>query len=461
MPEKKQTIPNNTNAGNLRERIRDPEERRRLLRLRVQSLAGGSLDVYADAQVASALWKNLLLLGGVAPEADEEIGPAVYAAAVLDQVRVLQRLGGGEEKEEKLDDICDVIERLIQDRGGMRKKRYVPEIKEAMPDPLVWVAGKDGAVISEGTVCLLSGEGGVAKTTLSLQIALHIAHRHLAPMPSNGKGHGRERYETEAAKEALRECAGLTGVGGPVLFASYEDPDTVCAWRLKRLAERLDAEDIKNNRRALHVDALKNISLLDLSGRPLYGPPEGGTYSQRPVALSGWIDLKRAVKEAQPRLIIIDPALGAYVSEANGPAPVREFLDALGGIAKEYNAGVLLLAHSTKAARRSTDRYDPGHIGGSGAWHDGVRGAMVLARERSEGGHSMGHQLRILKANYGPSFIQADLEPRRANADETGAILGFSTKDGFYDDFDKGEGKQLRRPNGGGDEAPAPLHETG
>ena len=459
MPEKKQTIPNNTNAGNLRERIRDPEERRRLLRLRVQSLAGGSLDVYADAQVASALWKNLLLLGGVAPEADEEIGPAVYAAAVLDQVRVLQRLGGGEEKEEKLDEICDVIERLIQDRGGMRKKRYVPEIKEAMPDRLVWVAGKDGAVISEGTVCLLSGEGGVAKTTLSLQIALHIAHRHLAPMQSNG--HGREWYESEAADLSLRECAGLTGVGGPVLFASYEDPDTVCAWRLKRLAERLDEKDIESNRRALHVNALKNISVLDLSRRPLYGPPEGGTYSQRPVALSGWIDLKRAVKEARPRLIIIDPALGAYVSEANGPAPVREFLDALGEMAKEYNAGVLLLAHSTKAARRSTDLYDPGHIGGSGAWHDGVRGAMVLARERSEDGKSLGHQLRILKANYGPSFIQANLEPKRANSDGTGAILGFSTKDGFYDDFDKGEGKQLRRPNGGGHEEPAPLHETG
>ena len=189
-----------------------------------------------------------------------------------------------------------------------------------------------------------------------------------------------------------------------MLFASYEDPDTVCAWRLKRLAERLDAEDPPQQ--GLHVDALKNISVLDLSGRPLYGPPEGGTYSQRPVALSGWIDLKRAVKEAQPRLIIIDPAFGAYVSEANGPAPVREFLDALGGLAKESDAGVLLLAHSTKSARRSADPYDPGHIGGSGAWHDAARGAIVLARERSEDGKSMGHQLRILKANYGPSFIQ-------------------------------------------------------
>ena len=157
-----------------------------------------------------------------------------------------------------------------------------------------------------------------------------------------------------------------------MLFASYEDPDSVCAWRLKRLAEYLD----KDKRQTVHVDALKNISLLDLSGRPLYGPPEGGTYSQRPVPLSGWIDLKRAVKEAQPRLIIIDPALGAYVSEANGPAPVREFLDALGGIAKEHRAGVLL-----------------------------------LARMRSEDGEYQRHGLRILKANYGPSFIQADLSP--------------------------------------------------
>ena len=239
-----------------------------------------------------------------------------------------------------------------------------------------------------------------------------------------------------------------------MLFASYEDPDSVCAWRLKRLAEYLD----KDKRQTVHVDALKNISLLDLSGRPLYGPPEGGTYSQRPVPLSGWIDLKRAVKEAQPRLIIIDPALGAYVSEANGPAPVREFLDALGGIAKEHRAGVLLLAHSTKAARRPADRYDPGHIGGSGAWHDGVRGAMVLARMRSEDGEYQRHELRILKANYGPSFIQADLSP---NTDPSGAILGFSTEDGFYEAIDKGEGPESNYSNGREAEGPAPHSETG
>ena len=261
----------------------------------------------------------------------------------------------------------------------MRKSRAVPQIKEAMPEPLVWAAGKGGALISEGTVCLLSGEGGVAKTTLSLQIALHLAYRKQLPGPT--KAGSPEPYDSTTAELAREECAGLTGVGGPVLFASYEDPDTVCAWRLKRLAERLD-----EGKQTVHADALKIISLLDLSGRPLYGPPKGGTYSQRPVALSGWIDLKRAVKEAQPRLIIIDPAFGAYVSEANGPAPVREFLDALGGMAREHGAGVLLLAHSTKAARRSADPYDPGHVGGSSAWHDAARGAMVLARMRSDDG---------------------------------------------------------------------------
>ena len=80
-------------SGDLRERIRDPEERRRLLRLRVQSLAAGSLDVYADAEAATALWEALLLLGGVAPEADEEVGPAVHTAAVLEPDTALSAPG--------------------------------------------------------------------------------------------------------------------------------------------------------------------------------------------------------------------------------------------------------------------------------------------------------------------------------------------------------------------------------
>ena len=51
------------------------------------------------------------------------------------------------------------------------------------------------------------------------------------------------------------------------------------------------------------------------------------------------------------RLVVIDPALSAFVGQSNDAAPVREFLTALAVEAAKPNAGVLLIAHSNKTAR--------------------------------------------------------------------------------------------------------------
>ena len=165
-----------------------------------------------------------------------------------------------------------------------------------------------------------------------------------------------------------------------------------------------------------------------MTGHPLFGPLDGHSYNSRPVPLPGWWRLRHEAlrRLVDPSLIVIDPALSAYVGDPIGIPPVREFLSALSGLAAETESGVLLLAHSTKAARRSADPFDPGHIGGSAAWYDGARGAMVLAREDSGD-----RVLRVCKANYGPDYVQALLDPVVDRI--TGAPVGFAPGGGWVD----------------------------
>ena len=248
------------------------------------------------------------------------------------------------------------------------------------PAPLVSCARPDGsrhgAVLSAGTVCLLAGAGGTAKTALALHLAVETA--------ATPDGTDREA------------CGGALVVrGASALFATWEDAPPVLRMRGTALIEHLGDGYVAAGRR-LHV--------LDLSGRPLYGPAE--RYGARPIPLAGWRDLWAAVGETGARLVVIDPALTAYVGESNAAGPVREFLGALNTKATANGAGVLLVAHSRKDARRpDASVYDAGHVGGSTHWTDGARAALTLTRAEGR------YRLAVAKANYGPAFRCCDVAP--------------------------------------------------
>ena len=402
----------------LDERVKNPVERQRLLHKRIGDLLQAPRGSYGDEKSAQALWENLILLCGAGAISGTE-GPS-YAQRVRDALAALQGLKADEEGcAEGARKLAAVVEK----HSGVRRAQAVCDIPAEMPRRLMWVYKHRGSVMSEGSVCLLAGEGGVSKTTLALQVGLHAAAKD--PLLNGGGGGG----------EDSPLCGALEIVPGKVVVVSYEDQPRVCSWRLRRLARYLD----RGEEGPAH-DAFRRVFVLGLSGRPLFGPPDGGSYNIRPAALPGWMDLSRAVEEIEPVLIIIDPALSAYVGEANATAPVREFLGKLGELASPIGAGVLVLAHSTKMARRSSDAYDPGHIGGSAAWHDGVRGALVLTQQEGE------TTLRVSKSNYGPAFFGAKLKPMRPPGVDDG-LVGFEF-DGEW--VDKPDGAAAAQQNGGG-----------
>ena len=286
------------------------------------------------------------------------------------------------------------------------------------PKPILGCAKMGGAILSEGEICVLSAAGGAGKSTLAVSIALSVA----------------------AAEDNAHEPMELKGelfhgFGGRVVYATYEDPPSVIRWKLRELANQWDKDSEDEYRFA---NALKRVGLASMRGWPLYGPVgERASYNTVPGRLAGWHHLWKLVDEATPILIVIDPALTAFVGEANSPTQVMAFLDALSSEAGKRKAGVLLLAHSTKSSRSErSDPFHPGMVSGTGAWTDHVRGVLTMGEHTPKipgsGRPERGTQddetetmtvLRVYKANWGRQRITARLVP--VTGEESAAPLGF------------------------------------
>ena len=245
-------------------------------------------------------------------------------------------------------------------------------INEPEPAPILTAQGQRDPLLTAGMVGILAGAGGTGKSRLVAQMALTIAARRDELMPT---------------ADGLWQPA----QSGPVLLATYEDAPASTAHRLKKLAAHFGIHDAP-------------VHILDLQGWPLFGPDEATPYAARPGRLPGFASLAAAAEAIKPCLIIIDPALSAYVGEQNAATPVREFVAALSQLAHQHTAAVLLVAHSTKASRSEGDPFDAGQISGSAAWHDAARAALVLTRDGDR------WTLAISKANYGPALLLAGLQ---------------------------------------------------
>ena len=103
-------------------------------------------------------------------------------------------------------------------------------------------------------------------------------------------------------------------------------------------------------------------------------PDRPGAAAEAP----GWRTLWRGVRTLAPSLVIVDPASAALAdANQNDGATVRRFIRALAREAERGGWGVLLVAHSTKAARYGGDP-GPGAIAGSGQWWDACRGVLHM-----------------------------------------------------------------------------------
>ena len=252
-----------------------------------------------------------------------------------------------------------------------------------IPAPILWRDdGSDGdggpvdAVLSAGEAALLSGEGGAGKSTL----ALHLA----------------------AVGAPTRPVCGLRRAAGPVVLISYEDAPA-------RLADRLTW--IPGGEAApVHVWP---------DPAPLWEADPDRAGASRPA--SCWKPLWAAVRRIGARLVVVDPAGAALAGvDASQTGPVRAFFRELVHEAEASAAGVLVIAHPTKAARdeaRAGRGPGAGAVAGSAAWVDAARGVLTL--ERGAGGARL---LVCEKANYGAPGWAVELRERFEGSEYRGLM---------------------------------------
>ena len=313
-------------------------------------------------------------------------------------------------------------------RTQPRKAVPISEIKAEYPNPIMAATGlNNGAVLTAGNICILAGEGGIAKSALTISLALSYACAGVAE-PDNAR-----------MKPLLGDI--FRGIGGRVIMVNYEDSPGTLSAKMTKLAAHWGVPET----------AMDNVFVQNLIGKPLYTTTKGITRADiedvsKMFIDDGWDQIWREIDDIKPSLVVLDPCLSAFTGNQNDPGEVRYFLMAVAERAQflGHDMGVLMVAHSNKDARgKEADPFDPGKVSGTTQWTDSVRGVMTIDWHPDKENRPGERILRIPKANLGRSRISCGLDTIRA---DSGEILGFETTDEWVGEEPQTEGETNGNP---------------
>jgi RecA-family ATPase len=216
-------------------------------------------------------------------------------------------------------------------------------------------------LIPNMTVTMLSGDGGVGKSLLAMQLAVAVAA-------------GRSGW------------IGTSPEPGAALYVNAEDDLDEMH---RRLGEIVDGH-------GLALDDLSAFHIAPLAGKDavLGAPDRHGVIS--PTAL--WRAIAAQTDELKPRLVILDNLADLFAGNENARPEARQFIGMLRGLAIEHRLAVLIIAHPSLSGLTSGSG-----TSGSTAWSNSVRSRLYLDRSKGDDGHETDPNVRILrtmKANY-------------------------------------------------------------
>jgi AAA domain len=229
--------------------------------------------------------------------------------------------------------------------------KQVPPREWAVPD-----------LIPCDTVTMLSGDGGVGKSSLAAQLAVAFA--------------------TDT------EWLSLKPKSGPVVFVSAEDDQDELH---RRIASIADSEGID-------LADLHDLHIVPLAGRDaVMGATEGRGGVVKETAV--WRGLVRIVESVKPRLVALDTQADIFGGNELARTEARQFIGQLRGLAIKHRLAVLLLSHPSLSGMASGTG-----TSGSTAWSNSVRSRLYLETVKGDDGIEADPDLRTLttkKANYG------------------------------------------------------------
>jgi RecA-family ATPase len=211
-------------------------------------------------------------------------------------------------------------------------------------------------------VTLLSGEGAVGKSILSLHLAV--------------------------ATVLARDWAGTMPEPGAAMVIACEDDGGELHHRLHHIAAHFGASfaDLAG----LHVTSLAGQDAL------MATPRRDGLLQT--TKLFGRV--LEAACDIKPKLIVLDNSADIFGGGENDRAQVRQFIGILRGLAMAANAGVLLTSHPSLTGITTGTG-----LSGSTAWNASVRSRLYFKRATTAKDEEPDPDMRILevmKANYGP-----------------------------------------------------------
>jgi RecA-family ATPase len=246
-----------------------------------------------------------------------------------------------------------------------------------LPLPFINIAGWDGATaperewvvqdrVPQKNVTLLSGEGGVGKSIVSLHLAV--------------------------ATVLGRDWLSAVPTPGPALVVCCEDDDDELHRRLDRIVEHYSVTF------GATYGELKDMHLLSLAGQSavLAAPNRNGVVRTTKL----FERIHEAACDIRPRLIVLDNSADVFAGNENERTQVRQFVTLLRGLAISANAGVLLTSHPSLTGINTGSG-----LSGSTAWNASVRSRLYFRRAKTEKDEEPDPDLRVLevmKSNYGP-----------------------------------------------------------
>ena len=201
----------------------------------------------------------------------------------------------------------------------------------------------------------MTGEGGVGKSTLALQLA--------------------------SAMRIDGDWLGIKVTQGAVLFLTSEDDRRDVNLGLRAI---LKAE----GKSLAHCPGLHVLSLADRDACLAAAASKLAPLAPTPL----WKAFERVVERRKPRLVILDALADVFGGEENMRRHARGFIVLLKQLALRHKLAVLLIAHPSLSGMNTGTG-----LSGSTDWHNGPRARLYFERPKDSDGKTFDDELRTLK----------------------------------------------------------------
>ena len=264
------------------------------------------------------------------------------------------------------------------------------------PEPRRWVVTD---WVPAGCLSLLSGAGGVGKSTLALQLAAAVA---------SGAG-GFDEWLIGATTEGLPLGNAVPQAGAPAVYACWEDDAPEIARRLSAISGPA----------APWVKPDIDLHIAPLRGKGPLWETQGRYDLAGPTLLAYQLQEAVAKLEQPPALVVLDSLAAIYADSEIDRRSVRSFLTWADQWAVDTGAAVFLVAHPPKTGA---------DYSGSTDWLAGVRAMITLERQKhgppprgrgAEDTREDAWKLESVKVSYAA-------KPATVRMERTPAQLGFS-----------------------------------